>query len=258
MSPCRRPPESPPRSPSRRRSPLALLLLLSACGGTAATPPAATPRPVGTLSPALHWFRNSAEYRAITLEVYRLAASRLEPAVSGLATGTWGVIMDADETILDNSEYQRRLDGSGGRFSETTWAAWVRERAATLVPGALEFTQRVHQLGGRLAVVTNRADSLCVPTQENLAAVGVQADLVLCQPPGQSDKNPRFERVQDGTAAPGLPPLTIVEWLGDNIQDFPGLTQAVRDDPAALSPFGVRFFTLPNPIYGSWQRNPER
>jgi predicted secreted acid phosphatase len=58
--------------------------------------------------------------------------------------------------------------------------------------------------------------------------------------------------VERGTASQALPALTVVEWLGDNIQDFPHLTQDVRNDPAA---FGRTFFVIPNPVYGSWQRN---
>jgi predicted secreted acid phosphatase len=81
---------------------------------------------------------------------------------------------------------------------------------------------------------------------------------VLCQAPGESDKNPRFRRVQSGTAAPGVPALTVVAWFGDNILDFPGLSQASREDPAALAEFGRRYFVLPNPMYGSWTQNPPR
>ena len=60
--------------------------------------------------------------------------------------------------------------------------------------------------------------------------------------------------VQAGTAAEGIPALTVVEWLGDNILDFPGMTQDARNDPAAFSEFGKRYFILPNPMYGSWQQ----
>jgi predicted secreted acid phosphatase len=84
----------------------------------------------------------------------------------------------------------------------------------------------------------------------------VRADLVLCKSPGGSDKNPRFAMVERGTA-PGAPgPLIVVAWVGDNIQDFPGMTQESRHNVAALEPFGSRWFILPNPMYGSWERNP--
>jgi predicted secreted acid phosphatase len=87
-----------------------------------------------------------------------------------------------------------------------------------------------------------------------LQSAGIEADVVLCQPRGESDKNPRFQRIQDGSAAPGLPALVIVAWFGDNILDFPNMRQAARSDPRALDEFGKRYFILPNPMYGSWQQ----
>jgi 5'-nucleotidase (lipoprotein e(P4) family) len=134
----------------------------------------------------------------------------------------------------------------------------VNERAAPAIPGAPEFTRAVHAAGGRIAIVTNRADSLCAATRLNLQKVGIEADLVLCQTPGPSDKNPRFQKVQNGTAVAGVPPLQVVAWVGDNILDFPGMSQASRNDPRALDAFGTRFFVLPNPMYGSWTDNPDR
>jgi 5'-nucleotidase (lipoprotein e(P4) family) len=236
-----------------------LTLMLASAGCT--SHPRATSAPVPALSPAvrndIHWFRSSAEYRGIVLEVYRTAAARVTELARGLRVGAWGVILDADETVLDNSLHERRLADRNQGFTETEWTRWVRERAATAIPGAVEFTRQVHQLGGRVAIVTNRADSLCVPTRENLRNVGIEADIVLCQPGAESDKNPRFQRIQQGTAAPGIPALDVVEWLGDNIQDFPNLNQSVRDAPARYADFGLRYFLLPNPMYGSWTKNPE-
>jgi 5'-nucleotidase (lipoprotein e(P4) family) len=142
-------------------------------------------------------------------------------------------------------------------YTEASWAIWVNERAAPPIPGAPEFTRRVHAAGGRVAIVTNRADSLCTATRANLMSAGIEADLVLCQTPGPSDKNPRFARVQNGTAAAGIPPLTVVAWVGDNILDFPGMTQASRNDARALDLFGRKYFVLPNPMYGSWTQNRE-
>ena len=229
---------------------------------TPTTPPApavapATQPATNTLPKEIRWFRNSAEYRALALQTYRVATSRLPDLSRSMAPESWGVILDADETVLDNSEYQRRRAALDSGFTEATWAAWVNERKATPVPGAVDFARIVHTMHGKVVVVTNRADSLCAATRDNLNAVGFQLDLVLCQPPGESDKNPRFERVQSGTASPNFPKLTVVAWFGDNIQDFPRLTQTSRNTANAFADFGRRYFVLPNPMYGSWERNAE-
>jgi acid phosphatase len=206
----------------------------------------------------IRWVRLSAEYRAITQQVYRAALERVIALAGDRSAGTWAVVLDADETVLDNSEYQRRRTALDSGYTEPSWSAWVRERAARAVPGAVEFIRGVRAQGGRIAIVTNRADSLCAATRENLRALTIDADLVLCQASGESDKNPRFRRVENGTAAPGVGPLAVVAWVGDNIQDFPGLRQTARGDSAALADFGNRYFILPNPMYGSWERLPER
>jgi 5'-nucleotidase (lipoprotein e(P4) family) len=219
-----------------------------------APPPAAasTARP---LPNDIRWFRTSAEYRALARQVYRAAEDRLPELSRNLPAEKWGVILDADETVLDNSEYQRRRFVLDSSFTEASWTAWVNERAATAVPGAPEVTRRVHALGGRVVIVTNRAQAVCDATRANLRTSGIEADLVLCQAPGQEDKNPRFAAVQNGTADPTLGRLTIVAWFGDNIQDFPGMTQAARNDSRLLAEFGNRYFILPNPMYGSWTKN---
>jgi 5'-nucleotidase (lipoprotein e(P4) family) len=231
--------------------------LVSACGAPPRTAPVPQRAPAArTLPTALAWVRESAEYGALTRQTYAAAATRLEALAPAMTNATWGVILDADETVLDNTTYEVRRAALDSAYTEVSWSAWVREVAAPAVPGAVAFTRRVHALGGRVVIVTNRADSVCAPTRANLQRVGVDADLVLCQLPGQPDKNPRFEAVQRGAASAALPALTVVEWVGDNIQDFPKLAQASRDDPLAMSLFGRRYFVLPNPIYGSWPSHP--
>jgi 5'-nucleotidase (lipoprotein e(P4) family) len=234
---------------------LAAVVSLAGCVARPATrvnaAPIALPRAVPN---EVRWFRTSAEYRALTRQTYQLAADRLPELTRDAASQSWAVILDADETVLDNSEYQRRRALDDSAYTEASWSAWVNERSAIAIPGSPEFTQRVHALGGRVVIVTNRALTLCDVTRANLQTIHVEADLVLCQPQGESNKNPRFQRVQDGTAAPGVPALKVMEWIGDNILDFPGMTQEARNDPAALSEFGKRYFILPNPMYGSWQQ----
>ena len=238
---------------------VALIATVAACAPartatTATLAPVAAPAAADSLPNDVKWVRVSAEYRALTLQAYVIAGEKLPELTRGLAAQSWGVILDADETVLDNSEHQRRLALSHAPFDPKAWSAWVHERAATAIAGATEFAKLVHSLGGRVVVVTNRSMADCDPTRENLQSVGFVADLVLCMPAGEGNKNLRFERVQSGTAAPGFPALTVVEWVGDNIQDFPKLTQAARTDSAALAQFGRKYFIIPNPMYGSWER----
>ena len=170
------------------------------------------------------------------------------------------MIMDADETILDNSEYQKERASLGLGYTQESWTAWVRREAADTLPGAAAFIRLVRDLGGRVAVVTNRYDYECGDTRDNLVRLVVEVDLLLCRPSAAaSDKGPRFRAVADGTADAGVPAMEVLLWVGDNIQDFPGLTQAARSagDPV-LAEFGRRYVVLPNPMYGSWERNPAR
>lgn len=201
--------------------------------------------------------RTAAEHRALFVQVYRAASDRVRELAATRAAGTWAVILDADETILDNSTYQRRRAAEGLGFSPETWDGWVREAQATALPGAADFLTLVRSLGGRIAIVTNRDDIVCAETRRNIDAVGLATDVVLCRVNGLSDKNPRFDAVREGRAASGLGPLDVVMWLGDNIQDFPALSQDLRRAPDdAFARFGRTYFVLPNPMYGSWERLP--
>lgn len=226
----------------------------------------------------IHWVRNAAEKRAIYEMVYTRATEAVESFVeargaSELAGGStdaasgagaeaearpWAVILDADETVLDNSTYQVERSRQGLGYSSESWNDWVRRREASVLPGAMAFMQRVKSLGGHVAIVTNRDISVCTETEENLTTEGVPFDVVLCRGPETREKEVRFEMVQEGTTHTDLPPLDVLVWVGDNIEDFPGGTQRLHGaSAAAFANFGRRFFVLPNPMYGSWEGNPQ-
>jgi 5'-nucleotidase (lipoprotein e(P4) family) len=244
---------------------LLVLLAATAAACAPAVSPASAPAPAPVAAPAaaealprdVHWFRNAAEQRAAFVQAYRLAGDQLRQLSAGRAAGTWAVILDADETVLDNSTYQKERAAIGAPFTPESWNAWVRRAAAPALPGAAEFIRMVRERGGRVVIVTNRDEVVCAETRENLRRLSIRVEGVLCKPEGPSDKNPRFAAVQGGTAVPGLPALEVLMWVGDNIQDFPGLTQAIRLSPeSAFERFGRSFIVLPNPMYGSWERNP--
>jgi len=237
-----------------------ILLVLVAVGcastdtQTAATEPQPEPEPAG-LTNDVHWMRNSAEYRAVMLQTYAIASDRLRSLVADKKRGTWAVASDADETILDNSPYAKDLLLSGRELTAGNWDAWVARRAAPPLPGAVQFLELVHELGGYIAIVTNRKSEHCDDTRANFRASDIPFDVILCREDDRR-KESRWEMVEKGTAARDLPPLEIVLWLGDNIEDFPGLDQSLRlKDATAFREFGYRFFAVPNPVYGSWEEN---
>ncbi len=226
--------------------------------GPSAPPPVAAPAPAASRLPeAVRWASDSAEHRALFLEVYRAATAHVEREANGRAAGRWAVVLDADETTIDNSVYQSERARAGRPFDAASWRAWCARREAVPLPGAAAFLARVRALGGKIAIVTNRTASECPDTEAVFRAHGLAYDAMLCKPDGgSSDKNPRFEQVARGTTPAGQPPLDVVAFVGDNVLDFPGLSQDVRhqgDD--AFASFGVRFFLLPNPMYGSWEGN---
>lgn len=238
------------------------LLIASACAPTPAPVTAPAPAAARQASAAerptpdsIRWVRESAEYRAAVTQVYRLATARVEQAAASRQAGTWAVVLDADETVLDNSTYQLERAKIGLAFTPDSWNVWVKRREAVGLPGSAAFLARVRALGGKIAIVTNRLGSECDDTRAVFDAGKLAYDVILCREDGMpSDKNPRFEAVASGAALKSATPLDVLMFVGDNILDFPKMSQAVKAQGApAFSEFGVRFFLVPNPMYGSWQ-----
>jgi 5'-nucleotidase (lipoprotein e(P4) family) len=156
------------------RSALSILAATAlACAPAAAPVVTTTPSPApamgstasaDTIPASVRWFRASAERRALSLQTYRLATTALERRAAGLPAGSWAVILDADETVIDNSPYQQELARRRATFDAATWNAWVMRAAAAALPGAPEFTRRAHELGGRVVIVTNREQAQCDAT----------------------------------------------------------------------------------------------
>ena len=243
------------------RGPVAAVLILLAGAGCrtagSASAPVAVASPA-TLPSALRWVRSSAEYRAAATQAYRMAIQRIDAGGASMTPGTWAVSLDADETVLDNSQYQKERAAAGLGYSGESWREWVARKASVAVPGSAAFLRRVKEVGGAIVIVTNRTQAECPDTEENFRALALPFDAILCRPEdGSDDKEPRYDRVANGTARPGLRPLEIVLWVGDNIQDFPQMSQEARKaGDVAFLEFGGRFIIIPNPMYGSWERNP--
>jgi 5'-nucleotidase (lipoprotein e(P4) family) len=208
------------------------------------------------------WYRDSSERNAIYREVFMLAENVIKQKVATekLQPKQWGVILDIDETILDNSQWFYQRDVQGDKSSSSDFAATA---VSVATPGAKRFLEDIHKMGGYVNLVSNRNGTLQAATEKNLRKQGLYFDQVLLDTSNSNSvltsKDPRFEAIMNGTAPAKLPAQKIVAWLGDNIQDFYKLKQTdmIKQNPNgnAYKAFGVTFFALPNPMYGSWEIN---
>lgn len=258
------------------RHPLLLLLpLLAGCAATGVREipagPAALPQvPRHETFRATLWAQTAAEYPALALQAYRGAEVALERA---LADTTWtaapveqlrgfgrlppAVILDIDETVLDNAPYQARRIEVGGEFTPESWSEWVLEATAEPIPGAVEFTRRAEALGVAVFYISNRDAELEAATRRNLAAAGfplgdASEDRILSRgerPEWGSDKTTRRAHVAAR--------YRILLSVGDDLNDFvpARISRGEREEIVQRYRdwWGERFIVLPNPIYGSWE-----
>lgn len=243
---------------------LALALAVHVCGCGAARAPDLTLN-------AVLWVQTSAEYAAAAAGTYEAASRALGV---GVADSSWtaateqaggygrlpaAVIVDVDETVLDNTPYQARLIEDGEVYGSETWGAWVTEAQAPAVPGALEFTRDAARAGVTVFYVTNRDAPLENATRANLEGLGFpledDTDVLLMRgerPEWGADKTSRRAHVAQR--------YRIVLLVGDDLNDFITTDRASVSERAALveryrENWGTRWWVLPNPMYGSWERS---
>ena len=227
--------------------------------------------PALKLSRSVRWTTESAEYRNITKRIYAHATNQLHQM--DLSKGV--IVMDVDETILDNSGYQAWLNRTGNEYKSKTWAAWVKAKEATLVPGVAEFIETAVKNGARLGFVTNRPRSLDSYTWDNLIAQGLPISSANTCLMGRTqadkdamngvdivnDKDLRRQQieqgiascyVQDGERQSLYPALPLIMQVGDNAEDFSRVLQHDKDLDALLEKHVNDFILLPNAMYGSW------
>jgi len=203
----------------------------------------------------IKYMRDSQEYGTLARQVYRLAS---EAAVRGAEEGLrglWAVVLDVDETALDNSAYQLERAAYGQPYDSASWAAWVERREAGAVPGVADFIALVRKAGGRVAWISNRDARLTEPTRANLEAVGLWAasDRLCLQKSSQHTKADRRREVITGAGecAWSSSPMRVVAFVGDQMGDFPGAVEQIPQTGSDAA-FGRVCFLLPNSMYGAW------
>ena len=232
--------------------------LLTSCAGTHPNPHPASPSSLGheaaseyQPSRAVLWVATSSEYRVAVKQVYTTAKKKISKVSTTLEPGTWTIILDVDETVLSNVQYEIENERAGRLFALDTWNDWCRREEATALPGARDFLESVRSLGGRIALVTNRSSELEEATRNNLEAELIPFDLLLLKSePG--NKQARFESVRNGSADSTAGPQAVLLYFGDKVHDFP--LEPGSEEPLWES-FGEQYLLVPNPVYGSWQNH---
>jgi len=251
---------------------LVLIANLAACAHTSVTK-----RP----QQGIAWVDSSAEYDALTLQVYQNAGRVLDtliadksatalPGQTGSAERPPAIILDVDETTVSNVDFQIHIDGS---FSHEAFDYWQLNNPSRRIVGAPEFIQAARDKGVTVFFITNRpcherdfAPGPCPQeaiTLQDLAEAGIETDAEHLMLVGEHTEWNREKRLRQELVGRDY---RVIMLFGDDLGDFlPCIrSKPIAPCPAATAEFrkrmtlqyidywGIRWHILPNPMHGSW------
>ena len=213
----------------------------------------------------------SPEYRALCLQIYRNARETLPRLIAEARdkdkTMPPAVIMDLDETVLDNSPFQTWLYEHQTTYSPERWLPWESDKGKEtgVVPGAVAFIAEAERLGATVFYITNRTEKARAGTAEALRVNGINItdlDKRLLLKGKTSDKTERRAQVAQTHR--------VVMLVGDTLTDFDQQFASRWPDnakerldliadrkakvDAQAAQWGTRWIVLPNPVYGEFAR----
>jgi 5'-nucleotidase (lipoprotein e(P4) family) len=211
---------------------------------------------------AVLYMQKAGEYRALAYQAFNLARWQLDAdldkrAVKKLPKAEQkkprAVMVDIDETILDNSPAQAYNIKNRLGFSTKDWYAWGEMRKAKAIPGSVEFLKYANSKGVKVFYVSNRDEVQKRATMDNLKSLGfpdvTDEDLMLRK--NESSKEGRRQII--------LQKYRIIFFMGDNLDDHSNVFEkkSVPDRFTEVDKvkdlFGKRYILLPNAIYGTWE-----
>jgi len=188
----------------------------------------------------IRWVVKSDEYKMLAEQVYRNATQYVINNHKSLDNNV--IVMDLDETVLDNSLYQVENFQSGKTFNMESWAKWVEREQALLVPGSKDFIDLLRDLNIQIIFISNRMDSRLENTKNNLKKLGLynDNDIYLLRLDKADKKHIRRNEIYNSiNRMEGYPKFNILAYIGDAKGDFPKENNNLS-------------FILPNPMYGKW------
>jgi 5'-nucleotidase (lipoprotein e(P4) family) len=197
--------------------------------------------------------QKAAEYRALSYQSFNLAALMLDKDLSDKRIDKHRVvIVDIDETVLDNSPFQGKSIIENTSYPKY-WNEWCSLAKAMPVPGAATFLNYAKANGVGVYYVTNRDESLRNPTLRNLISAGFPFadDAHLIMKTKESSKEGRRQAIATRNHISLL--------IGDNLADFSSVFDKQSSERRAALvdslryAFGPKFIVLPNAMYGDWE-----
>ena len=213
------------------------------------------------------YVQTATEFAANNIQTYANAKDAL---LKGLEDSSWkaaleqvdnfedkspAIILDVDETVLDNSNFQARTILSGLSYPNG-WAEWVNESNAGAVEGVYDFLHFADKKGVKIYYLTNRLESFREATKKNILKLGLpfEEDAVLLMRSEENlrDKTDRRKKIANEKR--------VVLIIGDQLTDFISTKEAYvfHTERKKLAKkysdlWGTKWFLVTNPTYGRWE-----
>jgi len=201
------------------------------------------------------WYQQSAEMQACYYQTFNFAKRLVDENKAKATTDLpKAVVVDVDETMLDNSPFEVERIRTGTAYSNENWKEWTDQMKAKALPGAVEFAKYAEEKGVEVFYISNRKLNEVESSIKNLKAEGfpfVDEAHILFKDQ-TSDKTERRAIVSEN--------YEIILLIGDNLGDFDELfnerTENMGFDKVNehKDNFGSKFLILPNPMYGTWEK----
>ena len=131
------------------RALLASLLLLASCASTTAQQPAETTM---VFSPGVAWVLEGKGWAEEAEAVFADATDYIQAEAETRVPKSWAVVLDLDETVINNVQYQAERETLGESYTSESWYDWIQREEATLVPGVADFLAAVNTAGDTMVV----------------------------------------------------------------------------------------------------------
>ena len=105
----------------------------------------------------INWMQESGEYDALAYQAFNTAKVAFDHAKVKKGKKK-AVVVDLDETMIDNSPYAGWQIQNNKPFDSKDWTRWVDARESGAIAGAVEFNNYVNSHKGKMFYVSNRKD----------------------------------------------------------------------------------------------------